>query len=540
MPYHIDDRVIRSTFALGQKSFVTKNLLTTLLLVCVTSTAHGATPSVDDAALRAARIDERLQARQEQLGITPAPLVDDARYLRRVTLDLIGRVPTVAETRDYLADPSPDKSRRLVGRLLASPLFARHWATIWRRAWIPQADTPQFTSLADDADYWLAERIREHAPHDRIVRQLLQVSSTQEPKTPSGRATPRVFLVAGEFKPESLAANSARAFLGVNLECAQCHDHPFARWTRDEFWQTAAFFAAPTQDGGEPTTLKIKIPETERTVAARYLVDRPVPWPKQITVDTGRQVLADWITARDNPFFARHAVNTAWAQLFGAGLVEPLDDLARDDPMGDPEFLQQLAEETLAADFDLTRFIESCVLTDAYRRTTSGLTNRSGRTTTLEEERFAFAQMPIRALSGEQLFDSLRTAAGFAPPRDDLARHESGSARRAFAGKFRIDRAESAQRSVLQSLSLMNGEVTSAAVDARNGPLVVAVAEGPFDSLEQRAETLFLAALNRLPEASELAIVTKHLQADGPEGLHRRTADIFWALLNTAEFSTNQ
>lgn len=519
---------------------MTANLLKTLLLTGVMcAAAVASTPAVDDSVRRAAWIDARLRTRQEQLGIIPAPTVDDAAFLRRVTLDLIGRVPTVAETRDYLSDPSPDKSRRLVGRLLASPLFARHWAIIWRRAWIPQADTPQFAFLAEDADYWLADRIRERTPHDRIVAQLLKVSSTGELRPPAGLATPRVFLVAGEFKPENLAANSARAFLGVNLDCAQCHDHPFARWTRDEFWQTAAFFTSPPEDGDDSTTLEIKIPETERTVTARYLVDRPVSWPQQLTAETGRRVFADWVTAHDNPYFARHAVNTVWAQLFGAGLVEPLDDLTRDDPAGDPEFLRLLSEEARAADFDLTRLIEACVLTDAYRRDTSGLTNRSDLVSTSEQERFAFAEMPIRALSGEQLFHSLRTAAGFPPLRDDLARHEAGAVRRAFAGKFRIDRAASAQRSVLQALSLMNGDVTSAAVDAESGPLVVAVAEGPFDSVEQRAETLFLAALNRLPEPGELAIVAKYLQTDGPKDLRRRTSDVFWALLNTAEFSTN-
>ena len=500
--------------------------------------ACAAAATADDAETWAARIDERLSRRQESLGIMPAPTVDDARFLRRVTLDLIGRIPTVAETRDYLADESADKARRLVRRLIASPRYARHWSTVWRRAWIPQADTPQFAFLADETERWLADQLQCRTPHDAIVRRLFEVARIDDPTKASGLQTPRALLIAGESKPENLAANATRAFLGLNLDCAQCHDHPFARWTRDEFWQTAAFFTVP-DERKDAATLEITIPETECVVAARYLDGRPWQPPAKLRPETGRVLLSRWITARDNPYFARHAVNTVWCQLFGVGLVEPFDDLARDDPQGDPEHLVVLAREAIAADLDLARLIEACVLTGAYRRDTSGLRPAADREVSPDDERFAFAQMPLRAMSGEQLFDSLRTAAGMSAVRDDLSRRETGVARREFAATFHIDRAESAARSVLQSLALMNGAETAAAVEAAAGPLVIAVAEGPFANSAERAETLFLAAFNRLPDAEERRIVGEYFDGAPAAERRRRTADVLWSLVNTAEFSTN-
>ncbi|MGC3968008.1 MAG: DUF1549 domain-containing protein [Pirellulales bacterium] len=364
--------------------------LSTILLLVVSALVACRPLLGDDAQAWAARIDERLVTRQETLGVLPAQVVDDATFLRRVTLDLIGRVPTVAEVRDYLADASADKARRAVARLTQSPLFAQRWAIVWRCAWIPQADTPQFSFLAAETQRWLADELHRRTSHDVLVRQLLEVVPTDGPGSGSGLHVPQVLLVAGELKPENLAAISARAFLGVNLDCAQCHDHPFARWTRDEFWQTAAFFASP--DEQRPSeTLQIRIPETERTVKAKLLDDQPVVWPAPLRRESGRKVLAAWVTAR-KPVLRAARGEYRLAQLFGAGLVEPLDDLARDDPLGDPEHLAILAEEATAAGLDMARLVEACVLTNAYRSETSGLATRSDRLTTPEDERYSFAE----------------------------------------------------------------------------------------------------------------------------------------------------
>lgn len=518
-------------------------LAASLFVLLWLSAGQAAEPDVADlndcdAARLARRIDARLAERWAAAGVRPAEPLDDAGYLRRVSLDLIGRIPTVQETRSYAADKSPDKRRKLVSRLLASPLYARHWGTLWRRRWIPEADTQQFEFLVDDVDDWLAAKLHKRVPYDRIVAELLNGPEGAS-KTPGDQAGARAFLVAGEEKPENLAAHATRAFLGINLDCAQCHDHPFARWTRDEFWQTAAFFARPEVAAGGMVQFAVTIPETDRRVTAKFLTAPSPEWPTAIDRDTGRRALAEWIVAPDNPFFARHAVNTIWLNLFGNGLVVPLDDLSVAAPEGDPKLLAELAEVlskpgSQGGAYDVTRIVEACVLSQTYQLQHRGAAAKDG---TVDE--LLFARSPVRALSGEQLYESIRTAAGLPALRDDLARHEALVERRSWGRQFLADRAAAAERSILQALKLMNGRTVTDAADPTFGPLLIAAVDGPFPSPEDRIDLIFTATLNRSPTDDERAAALAHWRSAGVADRRKAAADLFWALVNTAEFNTN-
>ncbi|MBN9524135.1 DUF1549 domain-containing protein, partial [bacterium] len=338
----------------------------TLLLLAALACPPAAR-AADPAAL-AATIDARLAAGWAAAGVAPAPLVDDAAFLRRASLDLIGRVPTVAEARAFLADAAPDKRARLVARLIDSGGHTRHMATFWRRAWVPQADTPEFARLADGFEAWVAARVQDGAPYDRVVRELL--TAADAPRGRTAVATPVGFFAASENKPENLAANTARAFLGVNLDCAQCHDHPFARWTRDQFWQTAAFFAPPGRDAaGKATPPRVTIPNTKKTLGPELLDGSAAAWPAAPAPDTGRTLLAGWLTARGNPYFARNATNQLWAHAYGTALVEPLDDMSGEGATAGPQadLLRELADAFTASGFDLKYLTRALVLTRAYQ-----------------------------------------------------------------------------------------------------------------------------------------------------------------------------
>jgi hypothetical protein len=458
------------------------------------------------------RVDKHVALRWTADKITPAERADDAAFVRRVYLDLVGRIPTVAETRDFLADETADKRAKLADTLLASAAFARHAATVWRREWVPQADTPQFAHLTDNFEAWLADEFNRGTGLDAIARNLLTASRATE------KVAPTTFLAAGEYRPETLAANTARAFLGVNLDCAQCHDHPFARWTRDQFWQTAAFFARPTADA----KLLLALPGGKKTVGPKLLDDADPKWPAAVTEDTGRAVLAGWVTARGNPYFAKNAVNRAWAHLFGTGLVEPLDDLSGQNPASHPELLDELAAAFEKSGYDLKGLYAALVRTKAYQLSSKGKASDPRR----------FARAAVRGLSGEQLYDSLRVAAGLPADRADLDPLAAGRARRRFAERFRVDRPGTAQRSILQSLALMNNEATADLTDPAKTPTLRAVADAPFLDAAGKVESLFLAAYGRKPSADELKLFGTDAGAD-------RLADLFWALLNTAEFNTN-
>ncbi|MGL6073429.1 MAG: DUF1553 domain-containing protein [Fimbriiglobus sp.] len=480
-----------------------------------------------DPLILSTKIDGHLARRWENEKIQPAVQVDDAGFARRVYLDLAGRIPTVAEVREFLNDKSLDKRAKLVDRLLNSGAHFRHTATFWRREWIPQTDTLQFTGLTDEVDGWLAAKLRDGEAYDRIVRELLTV---QRAKT--GPGTPATFLSASENKPENLAANTTRAFLGINLDCAQCHDHPFARWSRDQFWQTAAFFARPYSADGKPASkLELTIPNTKRTVESAFLTETQPKWPASLQDDTGRLILANWVTARDNPYFAKNAVNRVWANLFGTGIVEPLDDLSGQNPASHPELLDELAKAFVESDFNLTYLTKAIVMTKAYQLSSVG---------TAQVDPRLFARAAVRGLTGEQLYDSLCVAAGMPPERDDLDSASVIRERKQFADKFRVERAGSAERSILQALSLMNGKLTLELSHWEKNRTLRTIAHAPFLKTPGKVEALYHATLSRYPTAEEISPHMKYIEKGGTDSDPQKAmADIFWALLNSTEFNTN-
>ncbi|MBY0459832.1 MAG: DUF1549 and DUF1553 domain-containing protein, partial [Gemmataceae bacterium] len=383
------------------------------------------------------------------------------------------------------------------------------------------------SALGDEVEGWLAAKLRDNAPYDLIVRQLL----TANPGRTARDRAPTTFLTASAYKPEDLAANTTRAFLGVNLDCAQCHNHPFARWTQEQFWETAAFFARVPEGGaGKP---EIAIAGGAKKVGPRLLADPQPKWPVAIQPDTGRVLLAEWVTGKDNPFFARNAVNRVWAQLFGTGLVEPLDDLSGENPASHPELLDDLAKAFADSGFDLKYLTAALVQTRAYQF--SSIPPAGAR-----PDPRLFACAPVRGLTGEQLYDSLRVAAGLPPDRADLDPLNALRDRKAVAQKFRVERTGLAQRSILQSLSLMNGRLTASLTDPEKSPTLKAVADAPFLDTAGKVESLYLAALGRTPTAEESAPLVKYVEKGGPAGdATKALGDVFWALLNSSEFATN-
>ncbi|HEX4613470.1 MAG TPA: DUF1549 domain-containing protein [Urbifossiella sp.] len=489
-----------------------------------------------DPAALAARIDERLAAKWTAAGVAPAAPADDATFVRRTYLDLVGRIPTVAEARAFLDDTATDKRARLIDRLVASGGHARHAATFWRRTWVPQADTPQFARLADGFEEWLAARLTAGMPYDEIVRQLLVAPAGPRPargqRPAAGNPAAQVFFAASESKPENLAANTARAFLGINLDCAQCHDHPFARWTRDQFWETAAFFARPTAATADKAAhLELAIPGAKKAVTATVLTGKQMALPTDLEPDAGARVLAGWVTAKDNPYFARNAVNRVWADLFGTGIVEPLDDVSGENPPSHPELLDDLARAFTDSGHDLKFITRAIVLSCAYQLASAGAGQPDAR---------LFARMPVRGLTGEQLHDSLRVAAGLPAERDDLDPVNALRERKRFAAEFHTERAATAQRSIIQSLALMNGSTTAVMTDPARSPTLASTATAPFLDIRGKVEALFLAALGRRPTGAELSSLAEHVESGGShKDPTKALADVFWALLNSSEFNTN-
>ncbi len=488
----------------------------------------------------AARIDQRLAEAWRADNVKPTTGAADAEFMRRLYLDLAGRIPSVQEARDFLADARPEKRRALVERLLHSPAHVNHFAAVWRAALIPQSRVDvQFQSASADMEAWLRPRVKANLGYDRLVRELLTAPLPYEESRrgtradPVGDPTPIAFYQANDLKAETLAGSTTRLFLGQRLECAQCHNHPFASWTREQFWQTAVFFAAVPPEtaraaGAAPT---LTIPGTKRIVNALFLDGKS---PGNDLPADGRRALADWITATDNPYFARASANRIWAMFFGVGLVDPLDDFGEHNPPSHPELLDDLAREFAAHQFDVDFLVRAITTTQAYQRT-------SAADDPNQADPRRFARMPVKGMSPEQLFDSLALATGYRDPVPGTQRPLFGlsadSPRGAFLAKFvGGDQRTDMQTSILQALTLMNGEFIGRLTDPEKGEMLAAIAAAPFLDDVGRIEALYLATLSRLPAPEERRRALRLVEKGDPK---KGLADLFWALLNSPEFLLN-
>lgn len=480
-----------------------------------------------------ARIDALLDQRREELKVEAAPVATDAEFLRRVSLDLHGVVPRVAEAREFLADTSETKREVLVDRLLASPAFSQHMAEVWRNIMLPSAEIEQIQSVVG-VHNWLREQFEQNARYDQMVSDLLVATSGRE-------RGPALFYTSLELKPEKLASTTARIFLGIHLECAQCHNHPFDSWKQEDFWGYAAFFAQLRRDGmnqpGVPTdvadidTGEVMLPNTEKVIAPRYPGGNDAE-PRRN--GSRRLQLAIWMASRDNPYLPRAGVNRLWWMMFGRGLVEPVDDMNERNAPTHPELLDALSRYFVETGFDVREVLRTLAGTKAYRRTSRA---------PAEIPPESYAAMPVRALSAEQIYDSLARALDRQPMAifPGVANDPSFDQRRiAFLAKMRAPAKNALDYTagVPQALTLLNGDDTAEAADGERGGLLGAL-EAPLFTNEKRIETMFLATLSRKPDDEEKKVFGELLEMASPGEKSKALGDAIWVLLNSAEFATN-
>ena len=490
----------------------------------------GGAPPVLDAQALATRIDKLIDRHLAQEGIPPAPPADDAEFFRRLSLDLNGRIPSLTQLADFLDDTRPDKRRLWIDELLDgpdnAPLYVQHFTRFWRRQLLAQTPAQPDTVVAP-LEGWLNAQVKANTPYDRLVRGLLTDADAAG------------FYLANENKPENLASRTSRLLLGVKLECAQCHDdRSGGNWKRTQFWEFAAFFAGLRQDQGgaavlvapreqKPGPARIQVGELNLWVEPRFPDGGKPDWRKSLTP---RQALAGWITRGDNPWFARAAVNRLWHAFLGVGLVDPVDGLgSEDNPPSHPELLNELARQLVAHEFDLKYLLRAITGSRTYQR--SGRQTHPG-----QAEPRRFARAAGRALTPEQLYDSLVLATGYRP---EPAKGGAPSPRAAFLAPFDDPNSQPLdfQASIQQALMMMNGKLTEEATRSPRSTTVAAVIESKrVRPLARRIEDLFLVTLSRKPRPEEARRLLDYAATgDTKEALR----DIFWSLLNSTEFILN-
>ncbi|MCB9953414.1 MAG: DUF1553 domain-containing protein [Planctomycetaceae bacterium] len=511
-------------------------------LLCFTAVVNA--DEADDVTRLAAEIDRLIEEKWKTEGVTPAPIADDAEFFRRLHLDLCGRIPRAAEVRDFLADESPNKRSEAIEDLLRRPTFVIHHTNLWRAAMIPEADADQGIRFQlPGFEAWLRSRIAENKNFAEITEEILTLPvnpENQQQFIQPDRPTPVAFYLAKEFKVERLTAATSRLFLGVRIDCAQCHDHPFDHWKQPEFWSLAAFYdevprvGPDAQPGAPGDGRSIQIPETDKTVSARFLDGQEPDWKGG---DSSRAKLAKWITSTENPYFAKAAVNRIWSYHFGLGLVEPMDDFSDLNPPSHPELLQLLADEFVSHNYDFKFMTRAITNSKTYQRTSRQTDDSQGDST-------LFARSAVRGMTPEQIFDSLAQATGYRQPFDpeQPVNFNNDTARQDFLGTFTNDSDSPIDRatSILQALSLMNGNFVNNATDLTDSRTLAAIIDSPFLDVNERVDALYLSTLSRMPSDAERARCVDYIQSGGSDGdAKAAVADLFWALLNSSEFLLN-
>jgi hypothetical protein len=518
--------------------------LTTACALLFASTVAAAPPT-PEADVRQ-QLDRALEAKWKSLQLTPEAPADDATFLRRVWLDLTGRVPPPLKAREFLDDKAPDKRTRLVEGLLASEEFADWWGRVWTQRLTDRRPLRQDGYDGRVLHEYLRESLLANKSYQRLVTELICGEGLMDASGPAN------FLLRYEAKPADLAGAVGRHFLGISLQCAQCHDHPHAPWKQEDFWGVAAFFGRLRQlqsndDNGATLSAVLESrrgellrpdlsapPDMEGNRPMKKIAPRlPLSKTSLPAEAKRRQALAAWVTGNSNPYFAKHAVNRVWAQLFGKALAEPLDQ-----PLGDvngkhPQALNLLAADFTASEYDIKRLVRILLLSRAYQL--GGGSDKGEASAQADDLRVLrlrnFARFPTRALSVDQLYQSIAQATGHRgdEPTDTKEMTEEEEGTTDVPVNLLGDRAHSVQR----SLAMLNSEYVHKAV--QNGARTAQTVNGRRLGAPH-VEWLFLSTLARRPTADESAALRELLKNEKDV---RGLEDILWVLLNSAEFATN-
>ena len=495
-------------------------------------------------------IDQRFEEEYKRAGVTPAELVDDATFLRRAFLDLQGRIPTVAQTREFLDDTGSFKRQDYVDRLLNddrqqyrfAQRSANHLARVWRRMMVP-ANAPG-AGMATQLEPWLAKQFSNNTPYDQFARKLLTVTTPPPqqgpftglpaaPAQPAGPPDPDaeafLFQQAVGGAPENLASAYVRVFLGVRINCAQCHDHPLADWKRSDFWGIAALFASPPTKSDQAMPAPTITPQEDPATFTAKLLWSPDPLKEIPAGKSTRELLADWMVSPQNPNFAATAVNRIWQYLCGRGLAGSVDELDRVTPE-ERRMLDDLARLFVESGYDVRWLISGIAKSRVYQQMV---------VTDSPADEAGFVHRPLKTLLPEQVFDSLEQALSLPIAKADNGPRFNGE-REQFVARMNeafVDVPADFKGGIPQALMLMNGKLTADATSLDNSRTLRAVVEAPFFSNEQKLEALYLASLTRKPEADELQFLLEHIKTKKTAAEQKAAyAEIMWGLLNSPEF----
>lgn len=495
-------------------------------------------------------IDGLVWNKLKKLAITPSGPANDATYLRRAYLDVIGKLPTVEETRAFLADPALDKRSKLVDSLLQRPEYADHWATKWMDLLRPNPYRVGIKAVFN-LDGWIRQSFRKNQPYDQFVREILTARGSTFHSGPST-------IFRDRREPDEIATMVSQLFLGIRLECARCHHHPFESWDQEQFYSFASYFSrvsyrgtglSPPISGGEEIIVSGKGKDVAHPLTGQVLAPKPLFGAAPATVKDDqadsvpnadhRDVLAQWIT-QDNPYFAKVMVNRVWFDLMGRGIVEPVDDLRATNPPSNAPLLDALAKDFRDHDYDLKHLIKTIMNSAVYGLSSEPNDRNVGDTRNFSRH---YRQRHRAEVMLDAVSDVTESPERFeaSPPgtrANAIWTHRVESLTLDTFGRPDPNQDPPCERtpdtSVVQALHLMNAPQLQNKIASENGR----VARLAKSDLSPRAivEELYLAAYSRLPTDEERAVGERLAGAKDAKTRREGLEDLLWALINTPEF----
>jgi hypothetical protein len=489
-------------------------------------------------------IDELIHAKLQKLRINPSAICTDEEFLRRASLDICGVLPTSDEYRSFMASADPQKRAALVDQLLVRKEFVDLWVMKWSELMMIRTVPNEVSYKAMLLYYnWLQERIEANTPIDQLVRELLSAKG--------GTFTePATNYFQHERDTLKTAENVAQVFMGMRIQCAQCHNHPFDRWTMDDYYGFANFFAQIGRKRGEDPRETIvfnsgsgdvKHPVGGRVVPPKFL-GGAVP-------DTQgrdrREVLADWLASPANEYFGRNLVNIVWAHFFGSGIVDEVDDVRVSNPPVNKALLDVLATRFVESKYDFKQLVREICTSNAYQRSTQA------NETNADDDR-NFSKARLRRIRSEVLLDVVTAATATQNKFQGLplgaraVQIADGNTSSYFLTTFgRATRGTACscevkmEPNLSQALHLLNGDTVQEKITS--GGVVKRMLD-ENRSAEQIVEEIYLRTLTRMPTEKERTALLEILQdpaAQDPAAIQRNLEDSFWAILNSREFVFN-
>lgn len=507
----------------------------------------------------ATRVDRLLVTELLKDKTNLAKPADDETFLRRVSLDLTGELPTLNQMTAYALDPAKDKRAKVVNQLLADEKFGQNWGRYWRDVIMYRRTEDRAMIAIPALEEYLKDELNKGTSWDKIATGLITATGNVQE---NGRTA---ILMAQDGMAEEVASEVSRIFLGIQIQCAQCHDHPTDKWKRQQFHELASFFPRiairRVDDGGKRSFEVVSVNRARPAGAGgmrkgsteHYMPDLNDPSAKgtltqpkffvnQQTLAPGlsdverRETLAKWLTSPENPWFAKAFVNRLWSEMVGEGFYEPVDDMGPERQASAPKTIDLLSREFASSSYDVKWLFRTITATEAYQRA-----SRSRRN--IEETPFT-ASCPQR-LRADQLYDAILSALGIAEPAATRGAAGAGAGpyarlggpRQQFAQAFGYDPSdprEEVQGGIPQALVMMNSSLINNAINASNSRSVLGKLLADTKDNEQAVAELYLRCLAREPSKSEKKAAMEHINS--VKSRNEAFEDLLWALMNSTEF----